>query len=100
MGNTHHHGDHVGGNLELKSKFPALSIVGPREAVYEYPGPYPPPGPETEFIPGVDHVVGEGDEVRFGELLARVLEVGGHTSTHIAYYFLDVPMVLAGDCLF
>ena len=37
--NTHHHGDHVGGNLELKAAYPALRIFGPAERVFEYPGP-------------------------------------------------------------
>lgn len=99
--NTHHHADHVGGNLELKQAFPSVRIVGPRDRVYEYPGPYPPAGPEHETIPGVDVAVSEGDEVACGGALkAKVLEVGGHTDGHIAYFFADVPMVLAGDCLF
>eukprot|EP00928_Gymnodinium_smaydae_P023884 TRINITY_DN1952_c0_g1_i1.p1 TRINITY_DN1952_c0_g1~~TRINITY_DN1952_c0_g1_i1.p1 ORF type:complete len:334 (-),score=39.27 TRINITY_DN1952_c0_g1_i1:149-1150(-) len=98
--NTHHHADHVGGNLEIKREYPAVRIFGPRDRVYTYPGPYPPAGPENEQIPGVDTAVGEDDEVTCGGLKARVLEVGGHTDGHIAYYFASVPLVLAGDCLF
>merc|ERR1712007_178505 len=63
-------------------------------------GPYPPPGPQQEVIPGVDVEVGEGDELVFGSLTAKILEVGGHTDGHIAYFFPEVPVVLAGDCLF
>jgi len=44
--------------------------------------------------------VGEGDEVELGGLKARILEVGSHTGGHIAYFFREVPMLLAGDCLF
>merc|ERR1719188_1178872 len=86
--------------MELKGAYPSLLIVGPHELVYEYPGPFPPPGPEREWIPGADVAVREGDEVHCGSLKARVLEVGGHTATHIAYFFPDVPLVLSRDCLF
>jgi len=98
--NTHYHSDHVGGNLDLKAEFPDVQIVGHRSQDCEYPGPYPPPGLENETIPGIDLEVGEGAEVMCGALRARVLEVGGHTAAHIAYFFPEVPMVLTGDALF
>jgi len=98
--NTHHHDDHVGGNLELKTYFPSIRIIGPRERTYQYPGPYPPAGLHNESIPGVDEEVADGDEVVCGALKARVLDVGGHTDGHVAYFFPEVPMVLAGDSLF
>eukprot|EP00434_Breviolum_minutum_P001012 symbB.v1.2.000887.t1/scaffold51.1/size380723/6 len=85
--NTHYHGDHVGGNMELKAQFPGVKIVG------HY-------GTEMESIPGIDKEVAEGDEVQCGALTARVLEVGGHTACHIAYFFPEVPMALTGDALF
>eukprot|EP00933_Yihiella_yeosuensis_P030313 TRINITY_DN23969_c0_g6_i1.p1 TRINITY_DN23969_c0_g6~~TRINITY_DN23969_c0_g6_i1.p1 ORF type:complete len:353 (-),score=71.80 TRINITY_DN23969_c0_g6_i1:176-1234(-) len=98
--NTHHHDDHVQGNLKLKEEFPSVQIVGPKEQVVDYPGPYPPAGQYREFIPGQDVVACEGDEVLCGGLKANVLEVGGHTSSHIAYFFPEVPMALTGDALF
>ncbi|CAE7883471.1 gloB [Symbiodinium microadriaticum] len=85
--NTHYHSDHVGGNLELKAEFPQVTIVGHRSI-------------GKEIIPGVDREVAEGDEVLCGALRARVLEVGGHTVAHIAYFFEEVPMALTGDALF
>jgi len=94
--NTHHHEDHVGGNLELKAEFPSLRIVGPHDRDVEYPAPYP----RREIIPGLDEAVREGDEIDIGGLSARILEVGGHTAGHIAYFFEGVPMAFAGDCLF
>ena len=67
-----------------------------------------------ESIPGIDREVREGDELHLGALRARVwldsiasvprfrlrIEVGGHTACHIAYFFEQLPMALAGDCLF
>lgn len=98
--NTHHHGDHVGGNIELKRLFPEAKIIGPHECVFEYPGPFPPKGFHTESIPGIDLAVAEGDVVDCGGLRARVIEVGGHTDSHIAYFFEDSRLALTGDALF
>lgn len=85
--NTHFHGDHVGGNLALKDQFPNVQIIGHGSQ-------------EGEKIPGIDQEVAEGDEVRCGALTSQVLEVGGHTASHIAYFFPEVPMALTGDALF
>lgn len=44
--------------------------------------------------------VGDGDKVEFGAGEAIVLDVGGHTNGHIAYYFADARKVFCGDALF
>eukprot|EP00929_Paragymnodinium_shiwhaense_P088398 TRINITY_DN48717_c0_g1_i2.p1 TRINITY_DN48717_c0_g1~~TRINITY_DN48717_c0_g1_i2.p1 ORF type:complete len:396 (+),score=91.63 TRINITY_DN48717_c0_g1_i2:48-1190(+) len=98
--NTHHHDDHVGGNMEIKAAFPEVRIVGPKERVFNYPGPYPPPGQQEEVIPGIDTVVAESDLVDFGPFKAKVFEVPGHTDGHVAYYFAEVPLLFSGDTLF
>src|SRR3981081_4444435 len=61
--NTHHHPDHVGGNLELKAKFGA-QVVGP--------------GKDEARIPGIDVGVTEGSAYRVGGHEARVLEIPAH----------------------
>jgi hydroxyacylglutathione hydrolase len=80
---THHHGDHVGGNEDLLRRHPA--------PVY---------GPGDPRIPSVDHPVGDGDRVSLPELglELRVLEVPGHTRSHIAY--LGPGALFCGDTLF
>jgi hydroxyacylglutathione hydrolase len=83
--NTHHHADHAGGNLELKREF-GCTIVGPHN---DYAG-----------IPGIDVAVGEGDEVRLGELHFKVIEVPGHTLDHIAYWCAEAKVAFVGDALF
>mmetsp|Transcript_15860 Transcript_15860/g.45554 ORF Transcript_15860/g.45554 Transcript_15860/m.45554 type:complete len:318 (-) Transcript_15860:234-1187(-) len=83
--NTHHHWDHTGGNLELKSAGD-VTVVGP--AV------------EKEKIPGIDSALGEGDTLTFGGTNARVMDVGGHTNGHVAFYFPDEGAVFVGDSLF
>jgi hydroxyacylglutathione hydrolase len=83
--NTHHHGDHVGGNLELK-RATGCAIV----AV----------GRDKERIPGVDVEVAEGDVIRLGQAQAQVLDIPGHTSGHIAYWFAQDDALFCGDALF
>ena len=81
--NTHHHYDHTGANLQL-SKGRDLAICGP----------------EAEKIPGRTIAVKGGDEFNFGSQKVIVIDVGGHTLGHIAYYFPDSKKVFVGDALF
>ena len=83
--NTHHHGDHIGGNAALKARYGAR-IVGPRS--------------EISRIPALDRTVGQGDEVAVGGELATVIETPGHTSGHIAYFFPTSKALFCGDTLF
>lgn len=83
--NTHHHGDHVGGNLALKQATGA-KVVGNRK--------------DAERIPGIDVEVGDGDSFLLGSAAAMVLEVPGHTIGHIAFWFPDSHALFSGDTLF
>ena len=83
--NTHHHPDHVGGNIELKS-LTKCTIVGPAA--------------DPDRIPGVDVKVADGDVFKLGQTTAEVLFVPGHTRGHIAYWFRDSAALFCGDTLF
>lgn len=83
--NTHHHFDHVGGNLALKQKT-RCQIVGPRA--------------DTDRIPGIDISVGEGDIFEFGASNALIYDTPGHTRGHIVYYFANAKAAFVGDTLF
>lgn len=72
--NTHHHGDHVGGNRQLLQAFPDALVYGGKE--------------DQGRIPGQHFFLEEGDRVTFGDRTAHVYFVPGHTRGHIAYYFL------------
>src|SRR5690606_10011613 len=86
---THHHGDHVGGVLELLRHAPAT--------VY---------GPANERLPHCDVPLVEGDQVALDEvgLSLSVLDVPGHTAGHIAYFGRMAgrpePLLFCGDTLF
>ena len=83
--NTHHHGDHVGGNLEIKEAT-GCTIVGNRR--------------DRSRIPGIDIEVDDGDRYRFGEAEAEVFFIPGHTSGHIAYAFREQRALFCGDTIF
>src|SRR3982751_3311384 len=82
---THHHHDHVGGIAELKQKY-GCRVVAPHD--------------KSTKIADVDLRVGNGDVVKIGDLLARVLETPGHTLDHISYVFDADKALFAADTLF
>jgi hydroxyacylglutathione hydrolase len=81
--NTHWHPDHTGGNLAIKQ------ATGARIS-----------GPAKERIPGRDVALNEGDTVRLGNRVGRVIEVPGHTLGHIALLFDEERVAFVGDTLF
>ena len=83
--NTHHHGDHVGGNLELKQKT-GCKIVGALA--------------DRHRIPGIDVAVSEGETVMLGQVGFTVMATPGHTSGHIVYYAAEEQVLFCGDTLF
>jgi hydroxyacylglutathione hydrolase len=81
--NTHWHPDHTGGNLAVKES------TGARIS-----------GPADENIPGRDVALSEGDAVRLGQHVGRVIGVPGHTLGHIALIFDQERVAFVGDTLF
>lgn len=57
-------------------------------------------GPATENIPGMDIALKDSDTVSFGGTNVIVMDVGGHTRGHIAYYFPNEKSAFVGDSLF
>ncbi len=81
--NTHHHADHVGGNRELVRHY--------RVPVF---------GPHDPRIADVTHRLADGERTtlpHFG-VEFEVMEIPGHTRTHIAFY--GPAMLFCGDTLF
>lgn len=83
--NTHHHWDHVGGNLEIKAKTGCQIIASDAD---------------RDRIPGIDIAVTEGDSVALGRHQAKILFTPGHTRGHIVYYFAEDNLLFCGDTLF
>ncbi len=83
--NTHHHHDHVGGNLEIQKKT-KCKIYGPNA--------------EKSKIPGIDLGLKHEDIYNVGSLQYKVIETPGHTSGHICFYFFEHNTLFSGDTLF
>ena len=82
--NTHWHPDHAGGNAEIQAAT-GCAIVGPAEV--------------TKLTP-IDREVRGGDAVMLGETRFEVIESGGHTLGHIAYFDAADRIAFVGDTLF
>jgi hydroxyacylglutathione hydrolase len=82
---THHHTDHVEGNLPLKAGFDC-AITGPAG--------------EAAAIPGIDETVSEGDKIEFGDFSIEVIETPGHTLGHVSYWIPSQKLVFVADTLF
>ena len=83
--NTHHHNDHIGGNLDLKKKFNS-KIVG-------FEG-------DKNRIPEIDIFVRDNEIWQHDNFEAKILHVPGHTSGHIAFHFFKEKKIFTGDTLF
>ena len=83
--NTHHHFDHIGGNIELKNIYNA-KIVG-------FSG-------DKHRIPGIDISLVNNENWSFGNSTVKVFHIPGHTLGHICFFFEKEKIVFTGDTLF
>ena len=83
--NTHHHFDHIGGNIELKKKYNA-KVVG-------FDG-------DKHRIPGIDITLKDNEKWTFGNSLVKILHIPGHTLGHICFFFEKEKIAFTGDTLF
>lgn len=83
---THHHADHVGGLEALLSRHPA-PVYGPRD----------------DRLPAAVQAQQDGTTLDLLDITWRVIEVPGHTASHLAYYAEpagEAPVLFCGDTLF
>ena len=82
---THHHGDHVDGNVGLREGF-GCTISGPAA--------------EADKIPGIDRRVSGGDSLSFGDVAVQVIDTPGHTLGHVSYWLPSEGLAFTADTLF
>ncbi|BFZ59553.1 Cytoplasmic glyoxalase II [Saitoella coloradoensis] len=84
--NTHHHGDHTGGNKQILAAYPNLTAYGGFDCK------------------PVTHVIKDGEKLKIGELDVTGLATPCHTQDSICYYVEDKTSgekaVFTGDTLF
>ena len=83
--NTHHHYDHIGGNLDLKNKYGSKIIA--------FKG-------DKDRIPKIDIFVEDNQTWKKDNFEANVYHIPGHTSGHIAFHFFKEKKIFTGDTLF
>ena len=83
--NTHHHADHVDGNIELKNKYKA-KVIGFID--------------DKNRIPGIDICLKNKEIWKDQNFEFQTFHIPGHTSGHICYYFFKEKLLFTGDTLF
>ena len=83
--NTHHHFDHIGGNIELKKLYNA-KVVG-------FVG-------DKHRIPGINITLKDNEKWTFGNSQVKILHIPGHTLGHICFFFEKEKAAFTGDTLF
>tara|TARA_Y100000992_G_C21233045_1_gene476470 strand:+ start:290 stop:1009 length:720 start_codon:yes stop_codon:yes gene_type:complete len=83
--NTHHHYDHVAGNIELKKRY-GSKVVAFKE--------------DKSRIPQIDILVEDNQIWKVKNFEAKIYHIPGHTSGHIAFHFFKEKKIFTGDTLF
>jgi hydroxyacylglutathione hydrolase len=107
---THAHIDHVGGLAKLH-QFTGAPVLMHREDLPLYQGMEVQAaflGVRTPELTSVDHLLKEGDALRWGTFEAKVIHTPGHTPGSVCLYLpnqegnlvLPAPKLFAGDTLF
>jgi hydroxyacylglutathione hydrolase len=106
--NTHGHGDHIGGNKELKEKFPDIQICIHKDDAEMLTDPYKNLsllGGKRYSSPPADRILNHDDKIMFDEYVFRILHLPGHTPGGIGIYTDstgngDTLILFSGDTLF
>jgi len=83
--NTHHHPDHVGGNLELKREF-NCDIMGFID--------------DKNNIPGINIFLKDKELFKEDEFEFKMYHTPGHTAGHVIFHFYRQNILFTGDTLF
>ena len=83
--NTHHHFDHVGGNIDLKKKYDS-TVIG-----YKH---------DADRIPEIDVLIDDNQIWKADNFEAKIMHIPGHTTGHISFYFFNEKLIFTGDTLF
>jgi len=84
---THHHSDHIGGSKYLIERWPNVKVVASSK--------------EKKRIPFQNISVEDGEILNILGVEVKIIEVLGHTSSHISFFLNGIsPVLFIGDTLF
>jgi len=84
---THHHSDHIGGTKHLIERWPNVKVIASSK--------------EKKRIPFQNVSVEDGETLNILGEEVKIIEVLGHTSSHIAFFLNGKnPVLFIGDTLF
>jgi len=84
---THHHSDHIGGTKMLIKKWPNVKVIASKK--------------EMDRIPFQNLSVSDGEKIYILGEQIKIIEVLGHTRSHIAFFLnRKNPVLFIGDTLF
>ena len=87
---THHHEDHIGGTKELLHHWPKAEVIASKA--------------DLKRIPFQTISVEDQDELTLNNYPLKVMEIPGHTTSHIAFHLQDPvnqhSVLFCGDTLF
>ncbi len=103
--NTHGHADHIAGNAEMKSRFPAAPLViGRNEAhlLSDASANLSAPFGLALTSPPADRLVVDGERLELAALSFEVREIPGHSPGSVVFVFDEFrpAVVIGGDVLF
>ncbi|MGA2442475.1 MAG: MBL fold metallo-hydrolase [Tepidisphaeraceae bacterium] len=98
---THGHFDHVADHAVVTAKFPRARVLihrldepkllMPVDKMFNLPFEIP--------LRKADGYVEDGQELKIGNLTARVLHTPGHSPGHVMYYFAEQNVLVGGDLI-
>jgi hydroxyacylglutathione hydrolase len=80
--NTHHHGDHVDGNVALIEKY-GCKVAAPDECKGDK-----------------DVILQDGEDFKFGDISFQIFLASGHTMGHVVLFDPTYRILFSGDTLF
>ena len=84
---THHHSDHIGGTKYLMERWPNVKVIASSK--------------EKKRIPFQNISVEDGETLNILGEEVKIIEVLGHTNSHIAFFLKSKnPVLFIGDTLF
>ena len=83
--NTHHHHDHIGGNIELLKIYKS-KLIAP---IYD-----------KSRISDVDILVSDNELINIAGTQTKVIHTPGHTTGHVCFFMADEKCLFSGDTMF